>query len=262
MSQYGPDQVEQLREIGAYLRQQRLLQSLSLEQIAASTFIRLPILQALEEGRTEQLPEPIYVRGFIRRYGELLHLDGQALASRLSQGSGSQTLDGEVLEDILTAPPSQSEEVPAPSPPWLPVLSRLQGLGKYGLYLILLAGAVAGLSTLLSRPPAAPPPQPAVKPTPAPPVPQASPTPVKTSPLSVTVKLDGDSWLRVEVDGQAAYEGVLTQGTEKTWTAQKQLKLRAGNAGAVSVSRDRSPLQRLGNPGEVKEVTFTPENLR
>lgn len=76
-------QVEQLREITTHLRQVRQEKSIRIEEIAAQTLIRAGILQALEEERFEELPEPIFVQGFIRRYGDALGLDGNALSHTL-----------------------------------------------------------------------------------------------------------------------------------------------------------------------------------
>ena len=76
-------QVEQLKEITRRLRQVRQQKSIGIEEIAARTLIRAGVLQALEEERFEELPEPIFVQGFIRRYGDALGLDGNALSHTL-----------------------------------------------------------------------------------------------------------------------------------------------------------------------------------
>ncbi|MBW4427906.1 MAG: helix-turn-helix domain-containing protein [Nostoc desertorum CM1-VF14] len=76
-------QVEQLKEITTQLRQVRQEKSICIEEIAAQTLIRAGVLQALEEQRFEELPEPIFIQGFIRRYGDVLGLDGNALSHTL-----------------------------------------------------------------------------------------------------------------------------------------------------------------------------------
>jgi cytoskeletal protein RodZ len=76
-------QVEQLKEISTHLRQVRQEKSIRIEEIAAQTLIRAGVLQALEEERFEELPEPIFLQGFIRRYGDALGLDGNALSHTL-----------------------------------------------------------------------------------------------------------------------------------------------------------------------------------
>ncbi|MFB2833519.1 helix-turn-helix domain-containing protein [Floridanema evergladense] len=74
------EQGEKLREIGTYLRRLRKEQSISLEEVAANTYIRVSLLKALEEAQEESLPEAVYIQGFIRRYADFLDLDGNALA--------------------------------------------------------------------------------------------------------------------------------------------------------------------------------------
>ncbi|MCW5316797.1 hypothetical protein GTQ43_24165 [Nostoc sp. KVJ3] len=77
-------QIEQLKEISTHLRQVRQEKSIRLEEIAAQTLIRTGVLQALEEERFEELPEPVFLQGFIRRYGDALGLDGNALSFTLT----------------------------------------------------------------------------------------------------------------------------------------------------------------------------------
>jgi peptidoglycan/xylan/chitin deacetylase (PgdA/CDA1 family)/transcriptional regulator with XRE-family HTH domain len=80
VNQLNSTQVEQLKEIGAQLRDLRQSQSLSTDEVAAKTYIPSRLLRALEEGQPDKLPEPIFIQGFIRRYGDALRLDGAALA--------------------------------------------------------------------------------------------------------------------------------------------------------------------------------------
>lgn len=74
---------ELLRHIGQELRQARLNKSLTLRQLHSRTLVPLHQIEALETGRVEELPEDIYLRGFIRRIGYALGLDGVAIAASL-----------------------------------------------------------------------------------------------------------------------------------------------------------------------------------
>ncbi len=256
MSKFSPEQVEKLKEIGIYLRQRRLELSISLEQITSSTLIRVGLLKAIEEGQVDQLPEPVYLQGLIRHYGDALQIDGEALAKTFPQSDRSVA----------------SKTSPQGSSPGK-VFWKLMRLEVYFLYILLLAGAVYGLFYFLKRspvdkpeplstetsppvvtsPPPTPTPSPAKTPTPKP---QAS---EETAPLSATVSLEGRSWFRVQVDGKTEFEGILNEGTQKTWKAKKQLIIRVGNAGAVRLSKNQGSPQLLGSPGEVKEVTLISE---
>lgn len=70
---------ELIGEISRALRDRRAARSLSLEKVTQMIKIRLPYLQALEEGNWDQLPAEVFVRGFIRRYAGFLGLDGDKL---------------------------------------------------------------------------------------------------------------------------------------------------------------------------------------
>lgn len=88
MSHLSLEQEEQLQKIGTYLSQLRQEKSIPIEEVANKTFIRLHILQALEAGQSEQLPEPVYIQGFIRRYAEFFGLDGPGIAKTFPVNSG------------------------------------------------------------------------------------------------------------------------------------------------------------------------------
>lgn len=83
MTPLNEAQLEQLKEISTHLRQVRQQKSIRIEEISEKTMIRLGVLEALEHERFEELPEPIFLQGFIRRYGDALGLDGNALSHML-----------------------------------------------------------------------------------------------------------------------------------------------------------------------------------
>lgn len=71
-----------LQQVGAELRQHRLAKGWSVEEIYQMTFIQPYIVNALESGDLRPLPEPFYIRAFLRKYAMALGLDGSALANR------------------------------------------------------------------------------------------------------------------------------------------------------------------------------------
>lgn len=80
MSALEPVQLERLQEIGNLLKQERESKGMALDDVSAKTLIRPGILKAIEEADARPLPEPVYLKGFIRRYGDLLGLSGIDLA--------------------------------------------------------------------------------------------------------------------------------------------------------------------------------------
>ena len=78
-----PEWEAEVKTLGLELRRERHRQGLTLYALHGRTRVPLHHLASLESGRTNLLPEPIYVRGFVRRIGDALGYDGRALADRL-----------------------------------------------------------------------------------------------------------------------------------------------------------------------------------
>ncbi|MEL6470404.1 MAG: RodZ domain-containing protein [Cyanobacteria bacterium J06623_4] len=84
MTKFSASQQSQLAQIGAFLREHREKQEKSLEDIAIRTYIRPQLLNGIETGNPDMLPEPIFVQGFIRRYAETLGLKGIELSQQFT----------------------------------------------------------------------------------------------------------------------------------------------------------------------------------
>lgn len=258
LQKMGNEQAELLAEIGAYLCQVRQLQELSLETVASITKIPVRTLQAIENGNLSQLPEPVYIQGFIRRYADAIGADGAEIANAFPTGA--------IIKPV--------------KPTWKSTFkAQLRPLHLYILYMLLVVGAVSSLSYMLNRsanqpdryasasksiaagqyiapgstefygPPA--PTQVAGKTATTQPSPATSGKAVR-----VGLTLKAQSWLRIVVDGKTEFEGVLPQGTQRTWEANKQVLVRAGDAGAVLVSHNEEKPQLMGEPGAVEEKQF------
>ncbi len=77
------ERAERLRNLGQELQQARYSQGLSLRQLHERSLVPLHHIEALENGRVDLLPEDVYVRGFIRRLGDVLGLDGVGMNDSL-----------------------------------------------------------------------------------------------------------------------------------------------------------------------------------
>lgn len=246
-------QANRLAELGSHLEQTRQLQGLSLEQISRQTHIPVRHLKSIEQGKLADLPEGIYIQSFIRHYGNKLGLDGAALATQF--------------------PASPDFNFGAGS--WHKYrLEQLRPIHLYGLYVLLVIGAVSGLSYLMSRSNSAQLTEQSINDrqsitTTSAPTPLSNPTPTSASspaPLAspqspqkgvkISLNLVGQSWIRVNTDGKTEFEGVLPQGTQRTWVADKQIVLRAGNAGGIFVSQNQGKAKLMGAPGAVEESIY------
>ncbi|MEG4392210.1 helix-turn-helix domain-containing protein [Microcoleus sp. BROC3] len=153
---------ECLQELGRELRKGRQIRSLSLQQLHSQTLVPLHHIESIENGEIEKLPQDIYVRGFIRRLGDTLGLDGTAMANALPKPAPSL-----IPSTYLSVSDSESAEG-----------FQMRPVHLYIGYTALMAGAVGGLGWL-SQQPVVPGAQ-AVPPTQV--TPPASVAPAQTSP--------------------------------------------------------------------------------
>lgn len=78
-----------------------------------------------------------------------------------------------------------------------------------------------------------------------------------TAPLNLGVKLTGDCWVEVQVDGRRLPYGTQKAGWENQWQAQKSIKVILGNAAAVRLTVNGQDQGPLGRKGQRIERTFT-----
>jgi hypothetical protein len=119
---------ETLGQLGQELQQRREQQGLSREELYNRTHIPHYQIRALETGALEKLPQDIYVRGFIRRLGDALGLDGSALADSLPERNPIETVVGATRPSKFTFSLS------------------LSPIHLYLVYGVILVSAILGLS--------------------------------------------------------------------------------------------------------------------
>lgn len=74
---------------GAVLKRAREAQGISLGDMAARSRLSVQQLRAIEEERMNELPEPVYVRAFIRGIAQVLDVDYEPLIADYAQRFGS-----------------------------------------------------------------------------------------------------------------------------------------------------------------------------
>lgn len=249
---------EKLKEVGARLHQQRTEKSIGLEEVAAKTRIQTRLLRAIEEGRLEQLPEPVYIQGFVRRFAEAIGLDGNDLVSDF--------------------PVTMTAQLARPTWQYVRV-GQLRPFHLYLLYVFLVIGSVNGLSYMVGRSNVqASKIEDASNPSPkfhsnsqqfnsginielSPSTP-GKPASQGNKPVQVGVTLKAQSWIRIVADGKPVFEGTLPEGSQRTWVADQKLVVRAGNAGGVLVEFNNQIAKQMGAPGKVEELTFAANQNR
>ena len=102
----GQDEPQQHTHVGGLLRAYRLRAQKRLEDLAPQLHIRQAFLEAIENGRYELLPGPVYAQGFVRAYAESLGLDGEAVAAHFKREIAGWSAESPLC---FPAPPAESE---------------------------------------------------------------------------------------------------------------------------------------------------------
>ncbi|MGI0491274.1 RodZ domain-containing protein [Alkalinema pantanalense CENA528] len=105
---------ETLKAIAEKLIQARETQGISLNEVSAKTYIPLRILKALEAAETYKLPEPIFVQGFIKRYADLVGLDGTAISHEFPLAQTTSSIPNPVITQAQSVPVRPSEPLMKP----------------------------------------------------------------------------------------------------------------------------------------------------
>jgi cytoskeletal protein RodZ len=266
---------------GERLKRERELRGVKLEEIAESTKIGKRNLVALEEEHFDQLPGGIFNKGFVRAYAKYLGLDEE-----------------QAVNDFMAASANYDQPVALQPPPtsWVkpPVIPSDEAMRRRNLRFVVLAaillvgGFIAWLywksrphvaedagkqdsaetatdnASAQSDPQHGGPSQPTDAPrlsTPNSKPSQAAQAPKKGL-FTVSVQAKEDTWIGVTADGKQVMNVLVPAGQERVIHARDQLVLRTGNAGGIEVAHNGVALPAVGQPGEVKTLTFNARGLQ
>jgi cytoskeletal protein RodZ len=276
-----------LDQIGAKLRATREGQSLSLGQVYDRTKIPPNHLEAIESGIADDLPEQVYVAGFIKRYADMLGLNGQSLADEYKRGSqpaesGRGIFAGArgAVQQMSAAPVVYVSKARSSDAP---------GFAKTFFYpsllLIAVIGVVCGLAawyqsqlvaqqdpgvlalnqsasrfnnlaggqipqTVATAPNALAAAGTATAPATA---------PTAATPVDSKISLSASQHVWVEVKavstGNSVFNGYLEMGERRDFSDPQGLRVRAGNGGSLSVSFNGAN-ETMGAAGHVAEKVY------
>lgn len=254
-----------MESFGGYLRQERELRGISLEEISRETKVSLRHLEALEADRHQQLPAKPFVKGFLDAYSKYLGLNPDEVYLRYQQVllEGLQCLEeeGETPFYKLSRPSVEKSSWRNWTIPIGLVIivglfftarwfldhrerNRLEGseVPAYD------QGQEAGAGMPLSEPP--------------PPTPSAQLSSPTSGPVGIRliVRAEETTWLSAVADGGEEEEWTMNEGEYRELTAEKRLVLSLGNAGGVRLTFNGRELGYIGEKGEVKrELLFVSE---
>ena len=196
--------------LGEFLRRERELRRISLDDVAERTKISRRYLEAIEEERYDRLPGEAFVRGFIRSYAQSVGLDPDDTLLIYNHSR--------MLHDVA---PIRTERLFPARRAWNehPLLWLLV------VGVVILGGVLVSAVSLLDK-------TSLLRWSSAPHI-ENTMTPAGGGPLILTVTADSDTWLWVTVDGQDPQNMVMRAGQSTKWIGRERFILSIGNARAT-----------------------------
>ncbi len=237
--------------IGEKLKNERIKQGYSLQEVEEDTKIRKYYLDALENDNYEVLPPKVYATGFVRRYAKFLGLD-----------EGEYV---EIFKQVAYGDDSHQELPPiqAPSTKDFPRSISWQNVLVALVFLVAVIWVGDYLVAYFTKEHSIPPnhiQQPVVE---QPQQEEEKPadniisSPEETG-VKIVIEANQDCWLNVIVDNETQYNATLVAGEKLTFSGDDKVYVKAGNAGGIKIIYNGEEMSPLGNSGEVKEATYTP----
>jgi len=232
----------------------RLDARLSIEDLSASTNIRVPLLREMEANNFANCGGETYARGHIRNIAQRLGIDPQIF---LNAFEDEHMQADRSMQDMLveTNAMKQPDEVRKVSWKVLATIS-VAALGIAGLVQII----VSNTSSPTLPAPIASATSTAVATTSA--TPKASPSEEATVSTGTGVEVvitaaRAKSWLFVsDATGRTLFSGQISTGITKTFTSDATLNFKIGNAGGVDLVVNGKKVDSIGADGEVVSVSY------
>jgi cytoskeletal protein RodZ len=196
--------------LGEFLRRERQLRQISLDEVAERTKISRRYLEAIEEERYDYLPGETFVRGFIRSYAQSIGLDPGDTLLIYNQSRMAHQVGQPRTED--------------PSPARRAWNARLL-IWLLGIGVILVGGVLMSAVSLLDTAKLG---RAALSPNA-----DTTSTLSTAAPLMLTVQATSDTWLRVTIDDQGPQDMVQRAGQSTKWIGREHVILSIGNARAI-----------------------------
>ncbi len=273
-----------LEQIGQKLKGARESRGLTLGQIYDRTKIPQSNLEAIEMGDLGQLPEPVYIAGFIKRYADCVGLNGQSLSEEFKShveedhdngggmfspwSKGGKTKSVALQSAPVLSPKLNRVSIEPPRPgflksffwpsvlliialsgiSYLVIFNQQQMMDQHDPTLTALRESASKFKTsgdLGAGTPAAP-----TSTTDTPVAPQAED-------CRVTVSASQHVWVEVKSvkTGESKFTGFLEAGDRRDFQDEQGLKVRAGNGGSLNISY-KGKHETFGQAGKRTERTF------
>lgn len=245
--------------IGQTLAAAREKAGLTVEQVAAATRIRRTLVMDIERDDFASSGGDFYARGHVRTIAQKVGIDPAPLLAEFdaARPEAAPPRATDVFESETAARPERR------GPNWSAAMAvAVAVVLVYGVVQVVTRDRPTPTEGISGdrRETAA---------TSAPATTSASPTPtgdgsaVAQAPrtkVTVVVRARDTSWVQATTaSGEELFQGLLEDET-RTFTDRQRIKLVIGNAGAVTLTVNGTPIGSPGRPGQVARVQFTPQD--
>jgi len=119
-----------VENFGSYLKHERELRGVPLEEISGATKIHIRFLKALEENSFDQLPGEVFIKGYIRSYADIIGSDVEEMLNIYKESMEFKN----------------QENIPAQIPSTKPKTFLI-----FGLLILLIVGLFFGVGSLMKK---------------------------------------------------------------------------------------------------------------
>lgn len=82
-----------IENFGSYLKHERELRGVPLEEISRITKIHIRFLEALEDNRFDELPGEVFIKGYIRSYANIIGSDVDEMLNSYEESIGNKSIE-------------------------------------------------------------------------------------------------------------------------------------------------------------------------
>ncbi|MFO7786068.1 MAG: RodZ domain-containing protein [Thermodesulfobacteriota bacterium] len=285
---------------GSLLREERRNRSMDIRQVAEAIRLREHLIVAIEREKWDELPPPVFVRGFIRSYARALGLDEQPVLDLYNRVSPAQTVEPKpllkpekpgrgllillllvmgILAGTLlyfwqgTQEPDQPS-TPAGSPGPAVERSKIPPRVTDGdeaepeRRVPSAEGPYEPTDTppgIADAPQEEPAPVPEQRPLPVvmeefPPPPAVQEQTPSEEVPALEIEVQERTWVQISIDGREPKAFTFRPGSRPEWKEGSEFDLLIGNAGGINIVFEGKTLHNIGKSGEVVRLRL-PQDL-
>jgi cytoskeletal protein RodZ len=259
--------------VGEILSTERRRQGKQLTDVVEGTKIRGRLLDALEQGRYDDLPSPAYVKGYIQSYARYLEIPAEPLLEQFKSEAGATVRRSTPIDQYLAAIPA---ETVVPKRGTAHEIPRNVWIGA-AIAVVVIFLLLCGITQCTATPTANT--NPAAVPTGTSTPASATATAGATSTSSVgatagatvttstaqggaftlriSIRAGMATTVKITVDGLSGFDGTMQGGESREFRVNDRVVLTIGKPDAVVVTRDGKPVTIPATAGAQVTLTTT-----